>query len=47
MINYRVTELFVVDLDAIHVLEPTESSTLTLITCIHFISSDTHRNGSS
>jgi sortase A len=33
---YRVTEAFVVDPDAVHVLEPTEDATLTLITCYPF-----------
>ncbi|MDH3281423.1 MAG: class D sortase, partial [Gammaproteobacteria bacterium] len=36
MVSYRVTELFVVDPDAVHVLEPTQEATLTLITCYPF-----------
>ena len=36
VVNYSVTELFVVDPDAVHVLEPTQDTTLTLITCYPF-----------
>ena len=36
IVNYSVTEFFVVDPDAVHVLEPTEDATLTLITCYPF-----------
>ena len=36
IVNYSVTEIFVVDPDAVHVLEPTEEATLTLITCYPF-----------
>ena len=36
VVNYSVTELFVVDPDAVHVLEPTPDTTLTLITCYPF-----------
>ena len=36
VINYSVTDLFVVDPDAVHVLEPTREATLTLITCYPF-----------
>jgi sortase A len=36
VVNYSVTELFVVDPDAVHVLEPTQETTLTLITCYPF-----------
>ena len=36
VVNYSVTELFVVDPDAVHVLEPTQNATLTLITCYPF-----------
>jgi sortase A len=34
--HYRVTELLVVEPDAIHVLEPTDEMTLTLVTCYPF-----------
>ena len=34
--NYSVTELIVVDPDAVHVPEPTQDTTLTLITCYPF-----------
>jgi sortase A len=34
--HYRVTELWVVEPDAVHVLEPTEETTLTLVTCYPF-----------
>lgn len=33
---YRVTEIFVVDPDAVYVLEPTQDATLTLVTCYPF-----------
>jgi sortase A len=36
LVTYSVTELFVVDPDAVHVLEPTRETTLTLITCYPF-----------
>ena len=36
VVNYSVTELFIVDPDAVHVLEPTQDTTLTLITCYPF-----------
>lgn len=36
IVNYSVTEFFVVDSDALHVLEPTRETTLTLITCYPF-----------
>ena len=36
VVNYSVTELFVVDPDAVHVLETTQDATLTLITCYPF-----------
>lgn len=36
IVNYSVTEILVVDPDAVHVLEPTEGATLTLITCYPF-----------
>ena len=36
VVNYSVTELLVVDPDAVHVLEPTQETTLTLITCYPF-----------
>lgn len=36
IVNYSVTEIFVVDPDAVHVLEPTEGAALTLITCYPF-----------
>ena len=36
VVNYSLTELFVVDPDAVHVLEPTQDATLTLITCYPF-----------
>jgi sortase A len=34
--HYRVTELLVVEPDAVHVLEPTDEATLTLVTCYPF-----------
>ena len=35
-VDYRVTELLVVDPDAVHVLQPTQETTLTLVTCYPF-----------
>ena len=36
IVNYNVTEVFIVDPDAVHILEPTDDATLTLITCYPF-----------